>query len=117
MEVLDRWLEVNNSPAVYQGMVYLGTSIPGILHALDAKTGTSIFQLPTGPPVFSSMAVAHGILYCGNFSGKITVIDLKTQKPIWVFESEASKQNALAITDADGSCNFENIFPSPNPYL
>jgi outer membrane protein assembly factor BamB len=77
---------------------------------LDAKTGASIFQLPTGTPVFSSLAIARGILYYGNFSGKLTALDLTTQKPIWVFESEASKENAPAITNADGSCNFEKIF-------
>jgi outer membrane protein assembly factor BamB len=83
---------------------------------LDAKTGASIFQLPTGTPVFSSLAIARGILYYGNFSGKLTALDLTTQKPIWVFESEASKENAPAITNADGSCNFEKIFSSPNPF-
>ena len=57
---------VNNSLAVYQGMVYLGTSIPGILHALDPKTGTSIFQLPTGTPVFCSMAAIWSLGNCSR---------------------------------------------------
>jgi eukaryotic-like serine/threonine-protein kinase len=105
---------VNNSPAVSDGKIFFGTSIPGILHALDAKTGSSLFHLPTGTPIFSSISIAGGILYLGNFSGKLNAIDLKTQKTLWTFETEASKQNAPAITNPDGSIKFEAIFPSPN---
>ncbi len=103
---------VNNSPVVYEGRVYFGTSIPGILHAVDAKTGTALYQLPAGTPVFSSMAVANGMLHMGNFGGKLTAIDLKTQKPAWVFETDGAKQNGPTYTNADGSFKFEAIFPS-----
>jgi outer membrane protein assembly factor BamB len=34
---------VNNSAAVYDGKVFFGTSIPGLLHAVDAKTGAEMF--------------------------------------------------------------------------
>ncbi|HXX99285.1 MAG TPA: PQQ-binding-like beta-propeller repeat protein [Candidatus Limnocylindrales bacterium] len=105
---------VNNSPVVYDGKIYFGTSIPGNLHALDAKTGASLFQLPTGTPVFSSMALASGILYMGNFGGKLTAIDLKTQRPIWTFETEGAKMHASALTNNDGSIKFEAVFPSPS---
>ena len=105
---------VNNSPAVHEGKIYFGTSIPGILHALDANTGAPLFQLPTGTPVFSSMAIAGGILYMGNFAGKLTAIDLGTQKTAWVFETDGAKKNAPALTNADGGLKFEAVFPSPN---
>jgi outer membrane protein assembly factor BamB len=107
---------VNNSPVAEQGRVYFGTSIPGILHAVDAKTGKLIFDLPTGAPVFSSMALASGILYMGNFGGKLSAIDLKTQKTAWTFETDGAKQNASALTNADGSIKFEAVFSSPNPF-
>jgi outer membrane protein assembly factor BamB len=105
---------VNNSPVVHEGKVYFGTSIPGILHAVDARTGAALFQLPTGTPVFSSMAIANGMLYMGNFGGKLTAIDLKTQKSTWIFETEGAKQNASAFSNPDGSINFQAVFPSPN---
>jgi len=107
---------VNNSAVVHEGRVYFGTSIPGILHAVDAKTGARVFQLPTGSPVFASLAVAGSTLYMGNFAGSLTAIDLKTQKPIWVFETDGAKQNAKALTNADGSIKFEAIFSSPKPF-
>jgi len=105
---------VNNSPVVHDGKVYFGTSIPGIMHAVDAKTGNTVFDLPAGTPVFASMALAGDTLYMGNMGGKLTAIDLKTQKPAWVFETDGAKENAAALTNADGSLKFEVLFPSPN---
>jgi len=107
---------VNNSPVVEEGKVYFGTSIPGILHAVDAKTGRTVFDLPTGTPVFSSMALAKGTLYIGNFGGKLVAIDLKTQKPAWIFETDGAKQNGAELTNTDGSIKFEAVFPSPKPF-
>lgn len=107
---------VNNSPAVQDGKVYFGTSIPGILHAVDAKTGKVLFDLPTGTPVFASVALANGTLYLGSFGGRLTAVDLKTQKPAWGFETDGAKQNASAMTNADGSIKWESLFPSPNAF-
>ena len=107
---------VNNSMVVHEGKAYFGTSIPGIMHTVDAKSGKVVFDLPTGTPVFASMALAGDMLYLGNFGGKLTAIDLKTQKPAWVFETDGAKQNAAAMTNADGSIKFETVFSSPNLY-
>ena len=107
---------VNNSMVVHDGKAYFGTSIPGIMHAVDAKTGKAVFDLPTGTPVFASMAIAGNTLYLGNFGGKLTAIDLQTQKPAWVFETDGAKQNAVSMTNADGSIKFETVFSSPNLY-
>ena len=107
---------VNNSMVVYDGKAYFGTSIPGFMHAVDAKTGKVVFDLPTGTPVFASMGLAGDTLYLGNFGGKLTAIDLKTQKPAWVFETDGAKQNAATMTNADGSIKFETVFSSPNLY-
>ena len=102
---------------VYDGKAYFGTSVPGFMHAVDAKTGKSVFDLPSGAPVFASMALAGDTLYLGNFVGKLTAIDLKTQKPTWVFETDGAKQNAASMTNADGSIRFETVFSSPNHKL
>ena len=107
---------VNNSMVVHDGKAYFGTSVPGFMHAVDAKTGKTVFDLPTGTPVFASMALARDTLYLGNFGGKLTAIDLKTQKPAWVFETDGAKENAPSMTNPDGSIKFETVFSSPNPY-
>jgi eukaryotic-like serine/threonine-protein kinase len=51
---------VNNSASVYDGKVFFGTSIPGLLHAVAAKTGAEMFSLDTKFPVFASIAIADG---------------------------------------------------------
>jgi eukaryotic-like serine/threonine-protein kinase len=104
---------VNNSAVVHDGKIYLGTSVPSTVGALDAKTGALLFHLPGAAPIFSSMALAGDKLYFGNFSGKLTAIDLKTQARAWTFETDASKENAPSITNADGTIKFEALFPSP----
>ncbi len=105
---------VNNSPVVHEGRVYFATSVPGIVHAVDAKNGQEVFDVPAGSPVFASMAIANGILYMGNFTGKLTAIDLKAQKGAWTFETDGAKQNAAALTNADGSVKWEALFPGQN---
>jgi outer membrane protein assembly factor BamB len=107
---------VNNSMVVHEGKAYFGTSIPGLMHAVDAKTGKSVFDLPTGTPVFASMAMAGDMLYLGNFGGKLTAIDVKAQKPAWVFETDGAKQNGPAMTNADGTIKFETVFTAQKPF-
>ena len=105
---------VNNSPVVHEGRVYFATSVPGIVHAVDAKNGQSIFEVPAGSPVFASMSIANGTLYMGNFTGKLTAIDLEAQKAAWTFETDGAKQNAAAISNADGSVKWDALFPGQN---
>ena len=100
---------VNNSAAVYDGKVYFGTSLPGLLHAVDAKTGAEVISLDTKFPVFASIAIANGMLYFGTLDGKFAAVDLKTQKAAWTFQNDTSKQNLPAIQNPDGTLNFGAI--------
>lgn len=100
---------VNNSPVVYDGKLFFGTSIPGLLHAVDIETGQPVFSLETKVPIFSSIGVASGILYLGTFDGKLTAVDLKTQKPAWVFQTDGSRQNASNLLNPDGTLKFEAV--------
>lgn len=104
---------VNGSPAVRDGKVYVGTSDTGLLHEIDAKTGTVLTSLDMkGWPVFSSAAIAGRVLYAGSFAGELRAFDLKDKKLIWSFATEASKANAPALTKADGTANFYAAFTS-----
>ncbi len=60
---------VNNSAAVYEGKLFLGTSIPGLMHAVDSETGAQVFTLDTRFPVFASIANSNGALYFGALDG------------------------------------------------
>ncbi len=102
---------VNNSPVVYDGKVYFGWSLPGKWEVLDAKTGDRLFTVDGKVPMFSSMAVTKGLLYAGTFDGKLTAFDLASRKPVWEFQTDASKQNLGAITNQDGTFNFGVLIP------
>jgi outer membrane protein assembly factor BamB len=100
---------VITSPAVDDGKVYYGTSDTGTFNALDAATGAKLSSYDAQFPVFSSPAIAGGAIYFGTFGGKLHVLDLKTRQPLWVFTTEASKQNAPALTGADGRLDFGKL--------
>jgi outer membrane protein assembly factor BamB len=108
---------VNNSPAVFGGKVYFGWSVPGRLEAVDAKSGKLLFSLDTKVPVFSSVAIAHGLIYAGTFDGKLTAFDLASQKPVWAFQTDASKQNFPALSAPDGTLNWDKILESRFPQI
>ena len=101
---------VIGSPAVQNGKIYFATSDSALFHALDVKTGVPVFSLTFTWPMFSSPAIAGNMLYLGTHEGKLTAIDLTTQKPAWTFQTEASKENGPALTKADGKPNYEAAF-------
>lgn len=97
---------VITSPAVYDGKAYFGTSDSGLFHVLDARTGAKQFTFDAKFPIFASPAVASGVIYVGTFGGRLHAYDLKTNEPLWTFETDASKQNAPAFTDKEGKLDF-----------
>jgi eukaryotic-like serine/threonine-protein kinase len=65
--------------------------------------------------MFSSPTIAGNTLYIGSHGGKFIAINLATQKPAWIFQTDGSKQNGAKYTNADGSTNYEAAF-SPDPF-
>ena len=82
-----------------------------MVYAMDAKSGSPIFSLQFNSwPLFSSPAIAGGMLYIGSHQGKLIAIDLASQKVAWTFETDASRQNGPALTKPDGTPNYEVAF-------
>jgi hypothetical protein len=46
------------------------------------------------------------ITWASTLDGKFVAVDLKTQKPAWVFPYDTSKQILPAIQNPDGTLNF-----------
>jgi len=102
---------VISSPAVQDGRVYFATSDTGLLYELDAHSGAQVFSLPSQKwPMFSSPALAGGMLYIGSHEGKLFAVDLKSQRFAWTFQTDASRQNGPALTKPDGTPNYEAAF-------
>jgi len=113
----ERWSYSNkgswviSSPALSDGKVYFATADTGLLHALEAKSGALLFTLEFNRwPMFSSPAIASGILYIGSHQGKLNAIDLKARKVAWSFETEGFKKNGSTYTKPDGTPNYEAAF-------
>lgn len=102
---------VISSPAVRDGKIYFGTSDTSLFYVADAKTGSVLFSLKMGGwPIFASPAIAGDFAYVGTQDGKLTAIDLKTQKPAWAFQTDASKENLAKYSKPDGKPNYEAAF-------
>jgi outer membrane protein assembly factor BamB len=113
----ERWNFPNNqtwiiaSPAIHEGVAYVGTSIPGRFFAIDLKSGQLKYQLDAKLPVFSSPAIAGGMAYFGAFNGKLYAVNLATGAFAWEFQTEAGRQNALGVLGPDGNVDPKTARP------
>jgi len=99
---------VYSSPAVVNGVVYVGSD-GGNIYALDAASGTPIWSYyPTGPWVDSSPAVAYNIVYVGGYDGNIYALDAASGTLIWsyptggVVRSSPAVANGVVYIGSDG---------------
>ena len=76
MELHHRQARVYSSPAVANGVVYVGSD-DGNVYALNASTGAKLWSYTTGSYVDSSPAVANGVVYVGSSDGNVYAFGLK----------------------------------------
>jgi len=103
---------VIGTPAVRDGMVYVGTSDSSRFMALDAKTGRLRFDFKAGAYMFSSAALAGDLAYVGDHNGRFYAVDAKTGKLAWQFQTEASKKDSMKVLNPDGTLNQEAFTPT-----
>ncbi len=72
-----------NSPAIYNGVVYEGSSDARFEQAVELKTGKEIWKTNSIQAVWSSPAVTESTIYFGDFSGTLFALDIKTGKEKW----------------------------------
>lgn len=77
---------VESSPAVANGVVYIGSD-DGNLYALDAASGGKLWSFSTGSgqSILDSPAVAGGIVYIGSYDGVVYALSAVTGKQLWSF--------------------------------
>ena len=102
---------VIGTPAVRDGVVYVGTSDSARFMALDAKTGRLKFNFDAKAYIFSSSALAGDLAYVGSHNGRLYGIDAKTGKLAWEFQTEASKADPMKALNPDGKLNQEAFAP------
>lgn len=94
---------VIGTPAVRDGIVWVGTSDSARVMAIDARTGRLVFNVDAKAYVFSSAAIAGDRVYVGSHNGKLYAIDAKTGSLAWEFRTEASRRDPMKLLQADGS--------------
>jgi outer membrane protein assembly factor BamB len=102
---------VNGTPAVRDGVVYVGTSDSSRFMALDARTGQLRFNFDAKAYVFSSAALAGGLAYFGSHNGKLYAVDARTGRAAWEFQTESSRNDPLNLVNDDGSLSRESFKP------
>ena len=102
---------VNGTPAVRDGVVYVGTSDSSRFMALDAKTGRLRFNFDAKSYIFSSAALAGDLAYFGTHNGRLYAVDTEDGTLAWEFQTEASKSDAMKVLNPDGSLNSEAFAP------
>jgi outer membrane protein assembly factor BamB len=72
-----------SSPAIYDGVIYVGSSDARFEQAVDLKTGKEIWKTNSIQAVWSSPAVTENSVCFGDFSGTLFAVDKKTGKENW----------------------------------
>jgi outer membrane protein assembly factor BamB len=102
---------VIGSPAVDRGIVYFPTSDGERFMALDALTGTTVYDIPNKAVSFSSPAVVGDSIFYGTSDGWLHAINTRTGVSKADFRTEGSKQNAAKYIDAGGKINSAALYP------
>ncbi|HXM22461.1 MAG TPA: PQQ-binding-like beta-propeller repeat protein [Terriglobales bacterium] len=79
-------LELISSPAVVNGILYVG-SLDGNLYALNAQTGTAVWNYRTGNAVLSSPAVVNDVVYVGSFDDNVYALNAHTGAKLWSYRT------------------------------
>jgi outer membrane protein assembly factor BamB len=109
------WLgpsEIIGTPVFHEGRVYVAIGqdpahgrARGLLHCIDAsKTGditqTGCVWMYDGiERSMSSVAIADGLLYIPDLSGKVHCLDVATGKPVWVYDTTGETWGTPLVAD------------------
>ncbi len=94
---------IHSSPAVVDGIVYVGSS-DSKLYALDAATGVKRWEYKTGSWVESSPAIVNGVVYFGSNDSRLYALDAHTGEKLWDFKTSYPIASSPAV--ADGTVYF-----------
>jgi eukaryotic-like serine/threonine-protein kinase len=90
--------EICTSPVLAQGIIYFGSS-DHRLYALDAATGSKLWEFKTGSWICSSPAVVKGTVYFGSNDGKLYALDARTGLKLWEFKTSYAVISSPAVAD------------------
>lgn len=90
--------KLNSSPAVMNGVVYVGTE-SGWLIALSATDGSERWRLSTGARIFASPTVLNGVVYVGNLEGTLLAANASDGIELWRYSGTEPIYGKPALAD------------------
>jgi outer membrane protein assembly factor BamB len=102
--------EVVSSPAVVDGVVYVGSN-DGKLYAIDGAIGLLKWKFATGARVSSSPAVADGVVFFGSYDGNFYAVDARSGGVKWKFKNAGERR--YAGTHLHGALPVAEKMPDP----
>lgn len=69
-------------PLLANGMLYLGSAIAPWMHALDAASGTLVWEMPTRGAVKGGIVDVNGVVYFGDLGGYLWALDAKSGRVV-----------------------------------
>ena len=88
---------VNDSPAVADRVVYVGTSDNSFFHAIDAATGKELWRTSVGGVIWSSPAVSGDLVVFGDGIGRLHALDRRTGADRWMFRTGESIHSSPVV--------------------
>jgi outer membrane protein assembly factor BamB len=88
-------------PAIKNGVVYTTTSDTFLFLALDAKTGKQKFSYKANGYLYSSPAVVGNTAFFGDFTGKLSAVNVLTGKLSGQFTTNSRNLNAGKLLKND----------------
>ncbi len=91
--------EVDSTPAVAGGVVYIGSQVERAVLALDAATGQERWRVAVGKPINSSPVVVDGALYIGAADGNVYALDREDGTERWRFATGGAVSSSPTVVD------------------
>lgn len=76
------WRNEGAIPMMTGGVVYFGSAVSPYMHALDPKTGRTIWETKVHAPVKGGIVSTNGHIYFGDLKGYLWSLDAKTGKVV-----------------------------------
>jgi outer membrane protein assembly factor BamB len=98
---------LTGSPAVANGVVYVGGGFGNEVKALNAANGDQLWSFTTGNQVWSSPAVANGVVYIGSLDNNIYALNATNGAKLWSYttgnqvESSPTVANGMVYVGSD----------------
>jgi outer membrane protein assembly factor BamB len=98
------------SPAVANGVVYVGSASDYNLYALNARTGAKLWSFRTGDNVGSTPAIADGIVYFGSFDKNVYALNARTGAKLWSYATGAFVNSSPAVVGATVYVGSDGVY-------